>query len=417
MRKAITKRSVDTLKSGEVVADTEIRGFVARRLPSGVVTYGLRYTDKTTGARRWMALGLHGNLTPDKARDLAQENAGLVAGKRDPHAETRAARRRAKEAQGTRFGVLADEFIKRYAKPSLRTWEESERILNKYVRPSWGERPVAEITRLDVTELLDRIEDQNGPVMADRVLAVIRKLFNWQAARSHTFMSPIVRGMGRTKPTERARSRVLGDDELRAFWMATAHEDVAAVFGPACRFVLLSAQRPGECFEVRRRSIDQEHVWKLDAGAYKNKRDHFVPLSDAAVEILDAMPKPKRDDADYIFTTTGGRAPFSGRSKAKRKLDAAMLAALRDDKPGAKLEPWVLHDLRRTARSLMSRAGVSADIAERVLGHVIPGVRGVYDRHSYLDEKRETLKALAGLADRIVSGKAATVIPLRKAVS
>lgn len=417
MQKAITKRSVDALKPGDVIADTEIRGFVARRLPSGVVTYGLRYTDKTTGARRWMALGLHGNVTPDMARSLAQENAGLVAGKHDPHAETRAARLKATEAKTALFGIVANDFIARYAKPSLRTWEESERILNKYVRPTWGERHIAEITRLDVTELLDRIEDQNGPVMADRVLAAVRKLFNWHATRSHSFMSPIVRGMGRTKPAERARSRVLSDDELRAFWKATAHEHVAKVFGPASRFILLTAQRPGECFTVRRRAIDEEHVWKLDAGEYKTKRDHFVPVSGAAIAILVAMPKPKRDGTDYIFTTTSGRAPFSGRSKAKRKLDAAMLEALREGKPNAALEPWVLHDLRRTARSLMSRAGISADIAERALGHVISGVRGVYDRHSYLDEKREALKALAALVDRIVSGKAATVVQFAARVS
>jgi integrase len=76
------------------------------------------------------------------------------------------------------------------------------------------------------------------------------------------------------------------------------------------------------------------------------------------------------------------------------------------------MPPWTLHDLRRTARSLMSRAKVPTDHAERVLGHVIGGVRETYDRYEYLNEKREALLALAGLIDRILNPPANNVVAM-----
>ncbi len=433
MRKAITKRAIDALKAGEIIADTEIRGFVARRLPSGTVTYGYRYRDTKTGLRRWVKLGLHGNLTPDEARTQAKKRAGEVADKRDPLAETREARSAERRAAGARLTVIAARFIERHAKRQTRRWPETDRILKLYVLPLLGERPIHAITRRDIVEMLDLIEDRKikapesgrmlgGPVMADRVLAVIRKLFNWYAAQGdHDFRPPIVKGMARTKPKERARDRVLTDEELRAFWRATEGNRMGDVFGAAARFMLLSAQRPGECLSLRRSDIDREGVWTLEAGRYKTKRTHWVPLSKVALVLVEAQPVPRK--GDHVFTTLGDR-PFSGDAQAKKRLDTEMLTELRKpaDERGAKdaeerkiiLPRWVLHDLRRTARSLMSRAGVRPDVAERVLGHVIGGVAGVYDRYQYLDEKRAALEALASLVDRILAGETAQVVALRK---
>ena len=103
----------------------------------------------------------------------------------------------------------------------------------------------------------------------------------------------------------------------------------------------------------------------------------------------------------YVFGRRGTGA-YGGYSKAKRLLDEQMLVKLREASPNAELKPYVLHDLRRTARSLISRAGVRSEIAERVLNHTIPGVRGVYDRHSYIDEKWHALESLAALVAQIV---------------
>ena len=123
-------------------------------------------------------------------------------------------------------------------------------VLERLVYPAIGRRPIGEVQRLEIVRLLDRIEDKNGPVMADRTLAVIRKIMNWHASRSERFNSPIVRGMARTRPKERARQRTLTDDELRAIWAAA--ESYPGVFGAYLQFILLTGARRLEAARLNR---------------------------------------------------------------------------------------------------------------------------------------------------------------------
>ena len=152
--------------------------------------------------------------------------------------------------------------------------------------------------------------------------------------------------------------------------------------------------------------------WTIPQERYKTGLELVIPLSDAAQAVLAAMPKIGK--SGLVFTTDG-KHPLSGFSKFKSTFDAKVLAILRERDPGVTLPRWTLHDLRRTARSLMSRASVPADHAERCLGHVIGGVRGTYDRHLYLAEKRHAFAALAALVERIVDPTADNVVPLAAA--
>jgi integrase len=401
----ITKRQVDNMRPGGILADTEIKGFVARRLPSGIVTYGYRYRDKMTGRQRWIGLGLHGAITPDKARDLAKKRAGEVADSRDPAAEVEMARDKAKVAGANTVDAVLDNFMTRYVrKNALRQGDDVERIFARCVRPRLGKRSIYEVRRRDIVEMLDAIEDERGPVMADRVLAHVRKAFNWQAARDDQFVPPIVRGMARTKPAERARKRILSDEEIRDVWKALDIARVPAPYPAYVRTLLLTAQRRDEVAHMRWEEIEDE-TWVIPAERYKTKIPNAVPVTAAVRALLGARQK------GHAFSTTRGKKPFTGFSKAKRALEQK-IAELRKDDERKSMPRWVLHDLRRTARSLMSRAGVPSDIAERVLGHVIPGVRGVYDRHSYEAEKRDALERLAAQIDRIVNPQD-NVIPLQ----
>jgi integrase len=246
-----------------------------------------------------------------------------------------------------------------------------------------GERPVASIKRSEIIRLLDKIEDEKGPRIADVALSVLRRIFNWHALRNDDFSSPIIRGMGRTNTKERERSHVLDDAGLRAIWTASLADEV---FGALVRFLLLSAARRSEAAGMRWDEVDAKGLWTLPASRSKTKSEVARPLSRAAQSILDAQPRI----CDHPFTLNGvtGAASFSW---PKRKLDAA-----------SGVTGWRLHDLRRTARSLLSRAGVNPDVAERCLGHAIPGVRGIYDRHRYIDEMRHAFEALAAQLDRIV---------------
>lgn len=393
MHGKINKTSVDALKRGELLVDTEVKGFVARSLPSGTVTFGYRY--RADGKRRWLPLGVHGEITADQARKKVLKRQGEVASDRDPLAEAQA-------KQTTRtctVDALLDTYLDRYARKNLRSAGEVERCFKVCVRPALGSVSIYSLRRSQVVEMLDKIEDERGPVMADRTLAYLRKAFNWHATRDDAFVPPIVKGMARTKPKERERTRTLTDDEIRALWTALDTVELPSCYPAYVRALLLTGQRRDEVSELPWSEIDGD-VWTIPASRYKTKRDHVVPLTPT---VLSLMGSPRK--RGFVFSTTDGEVPFSGFSKARSALDKHL--------PG--MEHWTLHDLRRTARSLMSRAGVSSDIAERVLGHVIPGVRGVYDRHEYRAEKRDALERLASEIDRIINPPSADIISIVKA--
>jgi integrase len=265
---------------------------------------------------------------------------------------------------------------------ALRTGAYRKATLERLVYPHLGSRPLAEVRRSDIVRLLDTIDDGHGPVMADHTLAYLRRVFSWQASRSDDFRSPIVRGMSRTRPKERARQRVLADDEIRAVWPA------AGVFGHFVRFIILTGARRNEAAGMRWSELSPRGDWTLPAPRNKTKVDLVRPLSRAAIEAL-----PPRADG-FVFSTDGGARPICGFSKFKASFDKSLPEPLAG---------WTIHDLRRTARTLMSRAGVDADHAERALGHVIGGVRGVYDRHAFEAEKRRAFEALAREVERIVA--------------
>jgi integrase len=401
----ITKRTVDALPLGKSISDAEVIGFRARRLPSGRVVFESRYGG---AERKFVVLGHYGSITPEQARTLAKKTAGEVASGRDPSAEREAKR----AAETNTIDRVLDEFLARYvrgSKPPLRSAAQIEDTFLRCVRPRIGEKSIYSLRRGDIVGMLDKIADEHGAVMADRALAYVRKAFNWWATRDDGFNSPIVKGMARTKPKERARRRTLDDNEIRDLWTAldALGEDAPACYPAFLKALLLTGQRRSEVSRMRWEEIEGDR-WVIPAQRAKNGLENEVQLTTPALALLG-----KARESGFVFSSDGGKTAFSGYSKAKGALDRK-LAALRKAERRQPMPGFVQHDLRRTARSLMSRAGVPSDHAERVLGHVIGGVRGVYDRHEYQAEKRDALEKLAALVDRILNPTGEPVVAFPK---
>jgi integrase len=379
MRIKLTPDSVRKARAEEgadrtIFWDAKTTGFGLQVTAAGHKSFVVQYRAKGRSRR----MKIDGTLNLEAARKRARALIGEVAHDRDPLGDRRAEVARERDT----LQAIADTYFAREGK-KLRTADERRRTFARLVYPVIGSRPIEEIRRSDIVRLLDDIEDENGPVMADRTLAYIRKVMNWHASRSDEFRSPIVRGMARTSNKERARARILSDDELRTVWKAV--DATAGPFGAFVRFLLLTGARRAEAAGAAWDEI-KDGVWLLPAARNKVKRDLARPLSGAAQSVLAGLPKIGR----HVFTSDGV-TPLGGFSKPKKRLDA--ICGVKD---------WTLHDLRRTARSLLSRAGISSDIAERCLGHVMPGVRGVYDRHEYHEEKKRAFEALAAQIARIV---------------
>jgi integrase len=353
--------------------DEQVSG-LALRVSEGRKSWTLHYS--LGGKRHRLTFGAYPAISLASARTRADEARTAIASGHDPQAIAAETLRAVCELYQARDGA------------KLRTAKWRQGVLERHIYPALGARPIAEIKRSEIVRLLDAVEEGSGPAMANYTLAILGKVMNWHATRSDDFVSPVVRGMARTSRSEMARDRVLTDDELRKVWTADC-----GVFGTYVRFLLLTAARRSEVAEMRWAEV-QGGDWLLPAARNKTGVDLVRPLSRAAREILKALPKV----GEFVW----GTKPIASFAYLKATFDEA-----------SGVRGWRLHDLRRTARSLMSRAGVPTDHAERCLGHVIGGVRGVYDRHEFNREKAQAFEALAALIERIVSGTEAGVVQLR----
>jgi len=383
MRKKLTPAFVARVTpadTNQVYWDTEQRGFGLLVLPSGQKRYVIQY--RAFGRSRRMTF--KPGLTLTDARKEAKAKLGDVAKGVDPLAE----KRRQEGAATNTLRAVTEEYMKREG-AKLRSVDSRKATFERLIFPVLGARQIDDIRRSDIVRLLDKVEDERGSCMAHLVLAYISKVMNWHASRDDEFRSPIVRGMGRIKPADHARERVLTDEELRAIWQAA--ESATGPFGSFVRFALLTATRRNEAAHMRRDELSNGD-WIIPAERMKgkkgHKRDHLVPLSAAAKAIIDDLPVL----GPFVFTANG-RRPIRGFATFKADFDRR-----------CGVTGWRIHDLR---------AGVGADIAERCLAHVIGGVRGVYDRHAYRDEKAHAFAVLAALVERIVKPPADNVVLLR----
>jgi integrase len=381
--------------------DASMAGFGLLLTATGHKSYVVQY--RANGASRRVTLD--SVLSLDEARKKARGILGEVAKGGDPVAAERAAR----AAQENSLSKVAARYFASRAARNLRSSGERLRILERLVLPKLGDRQIETIKRSEVARLLEHIADKSGPRMAGYTAAVLSILFHWFEKQSDDFVSPMVKGMAGPDGASKPRDRVLNDLELMAFWRA-AQAWQEHPFPRLLQFILLTATRRDEAAAMLRSELAGD-VWIIPAARYKTKIAHSVPLSRAAQDVIAGCPV--LGSAGFMFSLTG-RKGLRGFARLKSQFDARMLAELRKIDPDAELANWVTHDLRRTARTLMARAAVVPDHAERALGHKLNGVSATYNRHAYEAEKLAAFEALSAQIDRIVDPQP-NVVPLERA--
>lgn len=310
------------------------------------------------------------------------------------------------------FKKVSDDWLEDHViKQKLRSRAEIERQLKAYVLPALGQRPIFEIKRRDVNKLLREIKRKHGAPQADAVLATIRNIMGWFAADDDDYASVIVPKMKRDKrkAKEKERNRKMSHEEIRALWKAC---DDLPIYGDMLRLLLLTGQRLRKVSEMQRTDIAKtrevelkrgdemalvsfNNVWTVRTEDGEKGNIGAVALPDLAMEIIERQPKIAKNP--HVFPAAFGKGPINSFSQQKAELDKKLREILPD------MEPWVVHDLRRTARSLLTELRVPDDIAERTLGHTIKGVERVYNRYDYFEEKTETLQKLANFIQTILN--------------
>ena len=306
-----------------------------------------------------------------------------------PREEQRAAQREINAAEQLRFENVVNVFIDRHCKKN-KSWRDTQAIFRLYVFPRWEDRLITEITRADVARLLDEVEDLTSIYRTNRVLAAIRKLFNWGMSRGMIEHSPV--GLGMARAGERSRDRYLDPHEIRAVWKAA--EALGYPSGTLVQLLLVTGQRRQEVAGMRWDEIDKNgKLWTLSYDRTKAGRGQIVPLSDLAFELIESCPRL----GDYVLTTRGDR-PISGFAKWKRHLDEETQRAMAAGKCIGNIAAWRLHDLRRTMATYMEELGIPPHIVGSVLNHSPRGFKGVtsvYTRGDLVYARRKALVAWA----------------------
>jgi integrase len=405
-RKKLTDLFVDRLappaKGRLEYFDTSFPALALRVTDTGHKSWSLFY--RAAGRQRRYTIGNYPAFDPAAARKAASAALHRVEAGGDP-AEEKRQRRLGPKPAADDFASVAREYLERQVKKNTAasTYKETARIIETDVIPEWGRRPIGTIVRRDVTALVDKKAAAGAEVQANRILARLRTLFGWAVEKDRIASNPCD---GLRPPTkEQSRDRVLSDAEIKLFWQGC--DELAWPFGPLFKLLLLTAQRRDEVASMQWDEVDLETgVWNIPKTKAKNGVGHEVQLSPEAIEILKALPRitPAKGHPAFVFSTNAKTA-VSGFSRAKERLDAFMAA-----RAGGAVDPWILHDLRRSATTKMAALRIAPHVVDKILNHssgTISGVAAVYNKHQYGDERRAALAAWGRAVDAIVTGRQA----------
>jgi integrase len=353
------------------VPDPELRGHYFRGQEAPFTFLAIART--SSGKQKWHTIGKSDSMRVEDARDRARKAIRTLrnaVGDGEVIVDT------------TFEGIAKGWFKARVVDRKLRSEAKTGALLKKRIIPAFAGMEFGEVRRKHITTLLDQIQARSGVRQADIALSIISGICSWHALRDEEYVSPIARGMKREE--KNGRDRVLTDAEIRTIW-----NESDGLFGNFSKLALLTGQRREKLLTMRYDDV-RNGVWYIRSEAREKGNGGDLRLPTLALEILEQQeaicPGPRVFDC-----------PITRLRNLKLRFDRRH-----------KLQPWWIHDLRRTARTLMAAAGVPDKVAELVLGHVQRGVEAIYNRHAYFEEKGDALDKLAAkLTDILRERKAA----------
>jgi len=423
----VAKAKAPAEKDREFFWEETTPGFGLMVTAKGARSFVLQYRADGESHR----MKINGGRSLNQARREAKSLLGKIADGENPLRDKREQRNARKD---TLQRVVEDEYLADTDVSKLRSFDHKCGVFERYIFPALGTRPITEIKRSEIVRMLRKVKQIKGPGAADNAFKVLSRFFTWYIPLADDdFVSPIVRGTH--SQTKGDGARTLTDDEIRILWNVASEGRNS--YDHFIRFALLTATRRNEAAQMTWAELSADRTeWTIPESRYKGQdgksaHAHLIPLSPLARDVLSKVPV--LGGKGWVFTSYGTR-PITGGSHFKDALDKRLQATLDAEGeatrrrivadldsryPGKGYQPfdvrWTTHSLRKTARTLLSRAGIDKHIAEKCLGHIEGGIAGVYDHHENKLEKRTAFEAFAREVERIVEGKAANVVPLSSA--
>jgi integrase len=346
------------------------------------------------GSRARLVLGIWPDTSIAEAHEKAAAARALLRRGIDPRRAGITLAQRLKSEKPGRSGApgftverLAQEFMTRHVQRRRRRPEYVQRILDANVLPRWASRDARTIKPREVIELLDEIADR-APVMANRVAGLLSQMFRFGIHRAIVETSPVqllYRPGGKEKP----RSRVLSEEELKAFLRNLENACRFQRLPHVLRLLLLTLQRRGELCSAEWREFDFDaRTWTIPDEHAKAGKGHVLPLSEWAIQELRQL-KAMASGSRYVLPNLDSTEPID-----PKYITRSVARCLKRFKRHG-IAAFTAHDLRRTGRTGLARLGVAVSVAERVLNHARDRIEATYDVHDYIEEKRTALEKWA----------------------
>ena len=378
---------------------------ILRISPRGLKTFTFRYRN-LAGLQRRYGIGPYPSLSLGKAREVGYKLSGPVAIGEDPAEDRLRQKQAAREAM--RFRELARLYMRDHARvhKAPKSQREDQRILNKDLLPAWKHRDIQTITKAEIVRLLDGIVARGSKTMANRTLALVSTIFSFAQDKTYlpeTSVNPCQK-LRLPGGKEQSRDRVLDRKEIATLWQALEgfEEPLSSIY----RLMLLTGQRGGEIKAMSWNELDWgEKLWIIPGSKMKNRQEHRVPLSHAALECLEE----RRQEA------TSGDWVFPSRYSDKKHCTTLNKAAIRLKHSLPSLEHFTAHDLRRTVATELSKLGIDDVVIAKILGHTWADrqITSVYNRWEKEPEMREALERWASKLEQIATGVPAKVVKMR----
>ncbi len=370
---------------------TDEKGLVLEVFPTGGMLWHHRY--RLNGKQERVTLGRYPALSLKLARGLRDERATLVALGQSPAQQKQLAKVAAADA--TTVADFGERFFREIVAKDRKSVTIPRRYFDKSILPAIGAKPVRDVTTEDVRAIIWRKKDEGFDAAAGEIRGVLKRLFDYALTAGLATINPVLALPMRHVHKAKSRERALSPDEIRGFLKAAFESNIRRQFKIGLHLILLTMVRKSELLLARWEHVDFEQAeWHIPAEHSKTGKAHIVFLSRQSLALFKELQALAGGSALVMPGRGSLTKPF-----AHNAINTALKVALR----GQDIPAFTVHDLRRTASTLLHENGWASDVVEKALNHTIGGVRGVYNRAEYAPQRREMLQFWADFIEQLVT--------------
>ena len=389
---ALTDTALKALKPGaKVYTKADDRGLYVEVFPTGGVVWRYRY--RLNGKLEKLTLGKYPALTLKNARAKRDQAAQAAAMGTSPAGQKQLAKVAAGDA--TTVAEFGERYFRDVVNKDRQDTTIPRRYFDKAIVPAIGAKPVRDVTTEDVRAIIWKKKDEGFDAAAGNIRGLLKRLFDYATTCGLVSLNPVLALPMRHVHRARSRDRALQPDEIRTFLRAAIESNIRRQFKLGLHLILLTMVRKSELLLARWEHVDLDAAeWHIPAENSKTGKPHIVYLSRQAVDLFKELQSLASGSALVMPGRGSLTKPF-----AHNAINTALKTAL----AGQPIPAFTIHDLRRTASTLLHENGWPSDVVEKALNHTIGGVRGVYNKAEYAPQRREMLQFWADYIEQLLS--------------